>query len=158
MPPKKSTKSQKETKDKRNEISPLFEDTCTKNTSDKTGSTSSVKDTNQEAKRAKKNQKLNTNIQNQPAAANISPNYFIFDPSSLENMNDYSQPFPGQFLQSPPTHFQFNQPTQTPLWAADLMKDVQVIKEKVDKIDKIEKNCKFESVEKCQSWSKRSRT
>ena len=54
-------------------------------------------------------------------------------------MNNYSQPFPGQFLTSPPTHFQFNQPTQTPLWAADLMKDVQVITEKVDEIDNIEK-------------------
>jgi hypothetical protein len=71
---------------------------------------------------------------------NLQSDYFVFDTptiSGISNMNNmsFSQPFQGQYVQSPPGQFQFPQQNQPPQWALDIISDIQVIKQKVEKID-----------------------
>jgi hypothetical protein len=52
--------------------------------------------------------------------------------SNINNMS-FSQPFQGQYVQSPPGQFQFPQQNQPPQWALDIISDIQFIKQKVEK-------------------------
>lgn len=84
----------------------------------------------------------NKRPKNQP-----QPNYFVFDTptmSNTDNLNTFalSQPFPGQYVRSPPGQYQFLQPSAQqppPPWVVSIMEDIKSIKTKVDKIDNIEK-------------------
>lgn len=146
MPPKKNRQFKAaKRKEKRKQISPLFDHTCGQDKNSysgqcksgqcKTGSASVSPPENNESKRQR----------------GLQTDYFLYDTQSVSNMNNmsnmnFSQPFPGQFVQSlqqsPPGQFQFSQQpqqSQTPQWAMSIIKDVQIIKEKVDKIDSIER-------------------
>ena len=137
MPPKKTNQNKVvKQKKKRKQISPLFEEQITQEACSsehsKTGLTGvSPKDnTDSDSKRHR----------------NLQLDYFVFDTptvSSINNMNtgnmNFSQPFSGQYVQSPPGQFQFTQQSSPPQWAVDILNDVRAIKQKVEKIDCIEK-------------------
>ena len=172
MPPKEKSKNRKSgDRNKRKNISPLFEDSKVSSNQDrppfKTGS-------NKKENVNKQNVNKQSTPDNQSKRFHYSssspPQYFVFDtPSSncnngqinMNNMNN--NPFPplqyaGQFGQSPQSqcNSQFMSPnpyTQPPQWAESVMADLKSIKANVSKIESIEKtvtsiNYKLSDLEK----------
>lgn len=135
MPPKQKQKAPKRAS-KRKNISPLLEITHTPSTryrTDQSGSTTPV-------------DKYSTVIvDNNKRQKNLPQhNYFVFDTpimSNKDNLNTFAltQPFPGQYLQSPPGQYPFLQSCtqQPPPKVVSIMEDRKSIKSKVDKIDNI---------------------
>lgn len=151
MPPKKNKQNKAaKQKEKRKEISPLFENTCSTQHEDshigqsKTSQAGQLLSDNKDSKHQRRQDAefflFDQQTISDMSSANInSPNFSQQFPSSFPGQ--FSGQFPGQYVQSPPTQFQFTQQTQqTPQWALDIMKDVRAVIKKVDKIDDIEKS------------------
>ena len=165
MPPKENKQNKaSKAKEKRKEISPLFEIKDAGNTQSTCNSTQRVNvqadqcsitntgiggvphgahgldNINIDGKRQKVGQTELFCYETSHIAGMQSMNHPNLMNSPMNNMNNPQfTTFPGQYVQSPPNYQYTHQNTHAPPWATEMMKEIQAIREKVNKIDVIEK-------------------
>ena len=140
---KSKTVSKKKQKNKRQASSPL-DDNSQLSVNNSDGANTSERKTGQKKKKCKretKNQTISDPLSVFPSNIN-----FVYDPNMAfqQQGSAFGMPQQQAFMQSPPPTqmgFGFQPPNAPPPWATKLLEDMEQIKQKFDKIDKIEKNC-----------------
>ena len=139
--PKSKSVSKKKTKNKRQASSPL-DDNSQLHANSSSGANTSERKPRQKKKKCKRETKNET--YSDPVSVFPSNINFVYDPNMAfqQQGSAFGMPQQQTYMQSPPPSqmgFGFQPPTAPPPWATKLLEDMELIKQKFDKIDKIEK-------------------